>query len=160
MNKTMIEYIKKVSRYFLRDELALRDKEMANLFKQLIESKTELTTLKEKFKEVATPNAIELVNSILDRPINWIKWDQMPRQQRKAWSDTALVALNNEALVSLIGTEKDGIKTNGELIKNLIEHSARYAVEKEEMRDMRMIICGVELVRDKLQEMIYIESHT
>ncbi len=98
--------------------------------------------------------AKKLVNDILDRPLVWINWQAMPTQERKNWGAIAKAALENRALQSLIGDKN----SSGEIVKRCIENIARRSSSQEETESMRHIICGIELVRELLEEMLVTED--
>lgn len=105
--------------------------------------------------------AKELVNSILDREIVWVDWKSLPTDARKAWGKDAEQALHNRTLQSLIGKSSaiGGMNTSGELVKRCIEQIARRSKSHDETHDTRMIMCGVELIRELLEEMLVSEGH-
>jgi hypothetical protein len=138
--------IKFLSSYFnvwgenerLRDEIG-----------QLKEAKKEKT----KVEEPALITSSDLVNAIMERPIEWVNWKALPQQERNAWSQEAQQVLRNRAFISLCGSNE----TNGELVKVLIEHIARYTKNHDETRDMRMTISGIELIRENLEAMVALQ---
>jgi hypothetical protein len=107
-------------------------------------------------RKLSKPTAKALTDSILDRPIEWVRWSEMPEDARRHWADMAKSALNNEALQSLIGkSERIGQRaTNGEIVKRCIESIARHSKSHEETEAIRMTINGMELVRELLEEML------
>ena len=92
-------------------------------------------------------------NRILERPIEWIDMQAMPMEVRTAMSAEARAVLENRAFQSLCG-KMGPERTNGELVKTLIEHIARYAITEQEMMNMRMTINGIELIRGYLEAML------
>ncbi len=101
--------------------------------------------------------AQNLVQSILGRPINWVNWRALPNSTRKAWRASAKECLNNQAFIALCGKTIDGEVSNGELVKDLLEFAAKDAVSFTQVQDMRMTINGIQLIREKLEEMRFEE---
>lgn len=117
------------------------------------------STLKKVEKHVCPlPTATGVINNILKRKIIWTAWKKMSLEGRKAWSLQAEQLLRNPVFVSLCGRVIDGEKTNGELVKNLLESGVRYAEDYEQMKDIRMTINGAELIREMAEEMLYQEQ--
>lgn len=111
--------------------------------------------------ECPKPTATDVVNCILDRPIEWVDWKSLPHEARLHWSNDAQAVLNNPAFISLCGKMKDDArKTNGELVKTLIESGFRYSENLQAMKDVRMTINGIELIRENLEAMLYAEQPT
>ena len=96
-----------------------------------------------------------LVGGILDRPIQWVKWREFNRDQRRMWGNEARALLENPVFRSLCGTKE----TSGEIVKDLIEKTFRYSERHEQTRDARMIMCGIELIREKVEEMLWNEQN-
>lgn len=102
------------------------------------------------------PTATDVVNHILDRPIEWVNWKALPPEARLQWSNDAVAVLRNRAFISLCGRTIDREdKTNGELVKTLIESGFRHSETVEQLRNMRMTINGIELIRENLEKMMY-----
>lgn len=104
--------------------------------------------------------AVKLTNTILDRETVWVAWKQMPAQERKNWSAIAKAALDNRALQSLIGRSKltkEG-ETSGEIAKRIMENVTRSSKSQEQTENMRHILCGVELIRELLEEMVLVNE--
>ena len=98
--------------------------------------------------------AEDVVNRILDRPIEWINISEMTEEVKRVWSAEAEQLLNNQVFQSLCG-KKDGEKiTNGMLAKNLMEDTFRFAGNYEAMRDARMIMVGGEKIREYAEDFL------
>lgn len=108
-------------------------------------------------KHVCT--AQEVVNAVLDKPIRWVPYQDLPADKRQEWSNYARSALTNPALQSLIGVSGVVSKDpcNGEIVKNMIEDIARRSGSFDQVTDMRMVIIGIELVRTMLEEAIIVD---
>lgn len=108
------------------------------------------------------PTAQALVDHVLGRPIEWVDWRSLPHEARLQWGNNALSVLRNPAFVSLCGQALDAEKgkTNGELVKNIIESGFRHSSDYEDLKDARMTVNGIELVREKLEEMLYSEQES
>lgn len=102
----------------------------------------------------------EVVNTVLDRPIVWTDLESMPLEVRRRWGADARAILTNPVFISLVG--RSGLifdtATSGEMAKNLVEHIARYAKSFEEVRDLRMTINGIELIRKELERALFEEK--
>jgi chemotaxis regulatin CheY-phosphate phosphatase CheZ len=120
---------------------------------KLIAAQNELRRLRE-----AKPTALALTESVTGREIAWTKWKEMPMDARKVWSDNAKSVLLNQAFISLCGKTYGNEKTNGELVKLLMEHGMRYAKDFEELHGIRMTINGIELIREHLESMLIEEQ--
>lgn len=106
--------------------------------------------------ECPVPTATDVVNRILDRPIEWVDWKSLPEDARLQWSNDARSVLRNRAFISLCGkVVEQANKTNGELVKVLIESGVRYSETVQQMKDIRMTINGIELIRENLEKMLY-----
>lgn len=143
-----MQFIKKVAEYILREELDALHGEIICLRQDL----------DRKDVDYSKVSASKFVDYILERPIEWIKWRELNADQRQFWSNNAQAILNNPVFQSLIG--KEG--TNGELVKMIIDNSFRQSKNYDMIKDARMTINGIELIREKLQEMLYnkpIETH-
>lgn len=92
----------------------------------------------------------EVVDRIVDRPIKWIEWQKMPHDKKVEWYKNAQSVLRNIVFRSLVGSNEPRI--NGEIVKNIIEHIARHTENFEQVRDLRMTINGVELIKQYLEE--------
>lgn len=104
-------------------------------------------------KEPVDPRGV--VDAIMDRPLQWVNWRDLPLDARRTWSNDAKAVLSNQAFIALCGSiDKNGQPTNGELAKDIIEHIGRYSKDHAETRDMRMTLNGIELIRDRLSEMV------
>jgi len=95
-----------------------------------------------------------LVNQILDRPLIWVDRSKMTDEVRQVWATEAQSLLRNRVFIALCGKTIDGEKTNGELVKIMIEHIARYSSSHEETRDMRMQMSGIELIREHAESFL------
>lgn len=106
------------------------------------------------------PTAKALVDHVLGRPLEWVDWRSLPTEARIRWGNDALSALRNPCIVSLCGQSLDlqKGKTNGELVKNIVEAGFRQSDGYRQLKDARMVVSGIELVREKLEEMLYHEQ--
>ena len=93
-----------------------------------------------------------VVENILKRKIKWVDASKMSIDQSIAWYNEAQALLKNKVFISLAGgTDKDGSITNGELVKELIEEVARSAQDWEQVRDIRVSINAIEMIRNKVE---------
>lgn len=101
------------------------------------------------------PTATAVVDSILDRPIVFFRWQMLSPQERRNWGAEAKAALSNRALQAIFG--KSALlgeeATNGEYVKIVIEDIARYSRSQEQTENMRHLIIGVEKMREMLEDM-------
>lgn len=99
---------------------------------------------------------MDLADSILSREITWIDWKAMPLEARKQWSGDARSALQNRCIQHLIGksASTEPVATTGEISKRCMENVARYAKDHRETENIRHIMCGAELVKELLEEML------
>lgn len=104
------------------------------------------------------PTARDLTDAVTARPIAWTNWKEMPMDARKVWSDNAKSVLLNPAFISLCGKGYGKDKTNGELVKLLIEHGIRHAKDYDELQGIRMTMNGIELIREHLESMLIEEQ--
>lgn len=110
-----------------------------------------------KVEEPKKPTARDLVDSILDRPIEWVDWRKLPHDARKNWGGNAKNVLENQAFQAVFGKKENGVLTNGELVKGLIESAIRKSTNWQQVQDVRMTINGIELARELLEEMLFKE---
>lgn len=109
--------------------------------------------------ECPMPTAKAVVDAIMDRPIEFVDWKSLPHEARLRWSNDARLVLTNPAFISICGKMIDQAKkTNGELVKILIESGTRYSKDFQQLQDVRMTINGIELVREELEKMLYREQ--
>lgn len=113
---------------------------------------------KTEVKKEVGPNAVDVVNKILNRPIVWTEYRKLPEGDRKSWGQFAMELLRNPVFISICGRIVDGEKTNGELVKTLIESGMRYCEDFQGMKDIRMTINGIELVRELVEDSLYQET--
>lgn len=152
--------LKRFARWVLREEREKLIEGISNLRFQHENLLIECDRHKERISELdiarRRPTARHVVNRILDREIKWVNWQAMPEDKRRSWADQAKSALGNQALQSLIGvSETLGEKaTNGEIVRRCIENIAKRSKDHRETENMRMIINGVELIRELLEEML------
>ncbi len=79
----------------------------------------------------------------------------MSETQLAAWENDAKALLQNQVFEHFVGkTERDGTKTNGELAKNLILHIAKNSQNWEEVKDLRMKLVGLEILREAVEEQL------
>lgn len=102
---------------------------------------------------------------ILGRELEWIEWEDLPSEGRRAWSNEAKLGLENRCIQSLCGKNENGEITNGELVKAQLEEVAKILASGNKMTDYRAgflagSINGIELVREGLNSMIYVENRT
>jgi len=110
-------------------------------------------------KDVIEPTIQYLICKILDRPIRWIDWKSLGKEDKLAWGREAKSVLENRAFKSLCGYKKqDGTKINGELVKVIMESGFRHSGDYQSLRDARMIICGIERIWEELESMLYEEE--
>lgn len=111
-----------------------------------------------KHKHSCTAEGV--VNKVLDRAIVWVEWEDMPPEERKKWGADARSVLMNPVFMSLAGRSSvlHGKATSGQIAKNCIEEIARRSKSHEETVGIRHVICGVELIREILEECLYQES--
>lgn len=107
--------------------------------------------------EVKKPTARDVVDAILDRPIEWVDWRELPYEARKNWGGNAKIVLENQAFQAVFGKKDKGVLTNGELVKGLIESAVRKSNNWQQIQDVRMTINGIELARELLEEMLFKE---
>lgn len=92
---------------------------------------------------------------LLERSIVWIDKDKMSQPDRERWANDAKALLDNPVFQSLVGKiERNGTKTNGELVKNLIEGIARNSKDFDEVKFLRATINGVELIREYAEDLL------
>jgi hypothetical protein len=142
MRNKINTYLKKFCSLVLQDEIDELKKKI-----EYLEQENEI--------DYSKVTASKFVDTLLERPIEWIKWEGLPPDQRLYWSNNAQSILSNPVFQSLCGKDQDGIKTNGELVKQIIENSFRQSSNYDMIKDARMTINGIELIREKLQEMLY-----
>lgn len=88
------------------------------------------------------------VNHLLGRPIKWVETDRMDYAEKVYWYNEAQSLLKNKVFQSIAGKTEDGVKINGEAVKDLIEHIARSSKNEREMDYWRAKIAGVELIKE------------
>lgn len=122
--------------------------------KKIIEAyKDEIDLLTERCEELRTAKGV--VEDVLSREIVWMDKDKMNEPDRLRWSNEAKALMDNMVFQSLVGrTDKDGIKTNGEIVKNLIEGIARDSGSYDEVKFLRATINGIELIRQYAEELV------
>jgi len=109
-------------------------------------------------KEKVESTTFELIERILDRPIEWVRWNELGEDDRRAWGSEARALLDNRAFKSLCGyTKPDGTKVNGELVKVIMETCFRYADDYTKVRDARMIVSGIERIKEEAEGMLFKE---
>jgi len=110
-----------------------------------------------RVKHVSTPT--EYVDAFLSRPMVWTDWRGMDLESRREWAKDAKNLLENRVFRSFCGyRDRSGIKTNGEMSKDIIEHLARHAKDYQEVIALRMTMNGIELVRDRVEESLLPED--
>ena len=96
-----------------------------------------------------------VVERALGRDIVWIDKDKMNETDRLAWGNEAQALLDNRVFQSLVGqVDREGNKTNGEIVKNIIEGIARNSKDYDEVQFLRATINGIELIREYAEELL------
>lgn len=106
------------------------------------------------------PKATDVVNAILDREIKFVDLSQLPLEARKALGNSAMAALANEAIILLLGKSsalKQGPETTGLVTKDILEYGMRHAKDVEELEALRYTLNGAELIREKLEALLFAE---
>lgn len=100
-----------------------------------------------------------VINQILDRPLEWVEWKELPLDARKQWSNEAVALLNNRVFQSICGKSSlvGGKVSNGEYVKILIENIARHAKSFEETNNARQIILAIDRIKEMVEEMVIVE---
>lgn len=102
----------------------------------------------------------DVVNQILNKPLEWTEWRALPEEARKQWGNDALSLLNNRVFQSIFGKSEvlGGANTSGEYVKMCIENIARASSSQIETEQIRSLICGIERIREMIEEMIIVED--
>lgn len=85
-----------------------------------------------------------LLEKILCRPLNWVDTSNFSENEQRIWHGEAQALLRNPVFVSLCGDSK----SNGEIVKDLIEYIAKNSKNFEEVLYLRAKIAGVELIKN------------
>ena len=98
----------------------------------------------------------DVLNTIISRNTKWMNTDKMPEDARIAWGKEAEGVLNNAVFQSVCGKkDRDGTLTNGEIVKTLMEDAFKYDKDGKTIRDARMIMVGIERVREEIERALY-----
>ena len=125
--------------------------------KKCLEEKENLQRENDKMKSILDKpvTSKDLVETILRNDIVWIDKDKMNPTDRLAWGNEARALLENRVFQSLVGRiDADGNKTNGEIVKNLIEGCARQSKDYDDVKFMRATINGIELIREYAEDLL------
>lgn len=127
------------------------DSNSKDIIEELEEQKAINKELKEEFAIRSDPQKV--VERILKREIKWIDTTDMSEDMQIEWHSQAKDLLENNVFKSLVGyADKNGVKVNGQLAGELIEEIARNASNWGQVRDIRMVINALDLVRNKVEE--------
>lgn len=116
-----------------------------------VELVNEVYKLNKQIKDLKT-NPQRAVEDILGREIKYIDYNTLTDDGRLAIYNEAQLLLKNRVFQSLVGKVENGSKINGEIAKNIIEQISRYSKSFDEVRDLRMTINGVELIRQYAEQ--------
>lgn len=125
--------------------------------KKCLEEKENLQRENDKMKSILDKpvTSKDLVETILRNDIVWIDKDKMNSTDRLSWGNEAKALLENRVFQSLVGKiDAEGNKTNGEIVKNLIEGIARNSKDYDEVRFLRSTINGIELIREYAEDLL------
>jgi hypothetical protein len=105
-----------------------------------VELVNEIYKLNKEIKDLKT-NPQRAVEDILGREIKYLDVSKLTDEGRLAIYNEAQLLLRNRVFQSLVGKAK-----------NIIEQISRYSKNFDEVRDLRMTINGVELIRQYAED--------
>jgi hypothetical protein len=120
--------------------------------KQLKAEKENLMRLVKQLTEDAkSPKRV--LESVMNREIKWIDWENMSKQAREDWFNSANALIKNSVFKHLFGSQDGNEWTNGMLVKTLLEVGVIEATPST-IRDIQMTINGIELCRQELDKIV------
>ena len=91
--------------------------------------------------ELLKPSSPEkVIENILQRGISWYDYRELAEAKRVTYYSDAVNVLENNTLKNEIN----------HLLSDLVQHIAKKSTDFQEVRDLRMTINGVELLRERL----------